>query len=143
MNNLEKAPSWFLSCLGVVLIGAAILVVPANAFANAGSYCIGLNNCTGMSGSGAPLGYCVGPCCATYGDPNCCSEACGSDSACLAACISLQPCDIGCDTGGCDSYTPPNCPAQSTGCNQDAKNTCAGCLCTARKGSDCGCGGSD
>jgi hypothetical protein len=40
MKGFAKVVSWLLGCLGVVMVGAAILVVPANAFADAGSDCI-------------------------------------------------------------------------------------------------------
>jgi hypothetical protein len=90
MTQRERTAGWLLSCLGVVLIAAGILVVPSNAFADAGTYCKG--QCNGLSGSA--LANCLGACC-NYGcpgdqtcDTNCCKYGCGSDTTCLATCTS-------------------------------------------------------
>jgi hypothetical protein len=138
MTNVTKAFSWFLSCLGIVMVGAAILVVPSNALADTGSNCIMTQGCTGLTGTA--LGNCVAPCCAVSGDPSCCSEACGSsdpNDPCYSACSGLgATCNTGCSSG-CELDIPP-CPAATTGCSQ-ILTRCAGCKCTEVNGSSCYC----
>jgi hypothetical protein len=95
MARLEALAAWFFSCLGIVLLGVSILVVPANAFADAGSDCINL--CTVECGADKNCyNSCVGGCCATAcsGDPvcgeQCCNAACMGDPTCMNACLAAQ-----------------------------------------------------
>src|SRR5205814_2034988 len=106
----------------------SILVVPANAFADAGSDC--------SASCGADFG-CIAGCClsACPDDPdcggNCCAVACNGDQACLDMCMQQQvkkcegdPCEYGvsCFTqaGSCD-YSNTFC--------YEKKNYCYDCIC--------------
>src|SRR5947209_3182728 len=93
MTRLEAVAAWFFSCLGVALLGASVLVVPATAFADAGSYeCSACNIYT--PGTQQYID-CMTNCCnsACQGDPSCvgscCKDYCGSDTNCLSACTGL------------------------------------------------------
>ncbi len=76
MARLEAQAAWLFSCLGIVLLAASILVVPATAFAEAGDDCVA---------------KCVDdpdpPSC-TYA---CCETACGgSGNLCFQGCMQGQ-----------------------------------------------------
>jgi hypothetical protein len=97
MTGTEKIGAWFFSCLGIVMVAFGILVVPANALADAGSDCTyscGVNYTPGTT----DYYKCLGGCCndACYGDPtcasNCCNSACGSDPSCSATCYNTFNC---------------------------------------------------
>lgn len=130
MARIERMAAWFLSCLGAVLLGGSILVVPATAFADAGSDCYdqcGLNT------------ECLGICCydACAGDPtcieNCCADACGGGS-CETACIGQKKnCNVVSCEGGCSLQKAPTCGDRKFDdiwClkTEDAKQ-CNGCVC--------------
>jgi hypothetical protein len=108
MARLESTANWFFVCLGIVMLGAGILVVPSNAFADAGGDCITSEGCTGLSGTA--LGSCVGTCCAGSSDSNCCKEACTIqteggpvvDSNCYSACLSSYNCHS--DDADCKNF---------------------------------------
>jgi hypothetical protein len=111
MSRLFAFASWFFTCLGITLLGVSILVVPAEAFADAGSNCY--SQCNGLTGSaydGCIAGCCQSQCggvtgsacyynCACeachlkyQGDPNglsdCYKAVCGTDQNCLANCLA-------------------------------------------------------
>jgi hypothetical protein len=90
MFQMDRITSWFLTCVGIVLLGAGILVVPSNAFANAGTDCVSSGGCSLFTGTA--LGNCVAACCAGSSDPDCCSEACTGDmdyTDCMNACLHI------------------------------------------------------
>lgn len=124
MARLEALAAWFFSCLGIVLLGVSILVVPANAFADAGSDCINL--CTVECGADKNCyNSCVGGCCATAcsGDPvcgeQCCNAACMGDPTCLNACLAAQ--------GGICNGPPVNDCSQGMQCFYSVdKQECVG-----------------
>lgn len=89
MFRLEAVAAWLFTCLGITLLGISVMVVPAKAFADAGS------DCQTKCGSDTT---CLGNCCfgscgtdytCTY---NCCQSACSNDSKCIEACGNQANC---------------------------------------------------
>jgi hypothetical protein len=128
MKRLDGLLSWFFTCLGIVLVGVSILVVPQDAFAAYNGEC---------SGTDDPQ-----TCCAIFcaGDSNCigicCGDACtGKDPSCTADCYAgvvkcaSKTCDLG--QGGCAA----DCKGAfcNDGGKDPSKSTCianqAGCRC--------------
>ncbi len=106
MVRFERMAAWFFSCLTVVLAGAAILVVPAKAFADDGSNCA--TECSGMGFTGLQFALCVGGCC-NYDCPGdagcdtaCCGSACDGDPNCYATCVAFAAARS-CTDGGCQN----------------------------------------
>jgi hypothetical protein len=94
MRRLESSMAWFFTCLGIVLLAASPLVVPANLFADAGS------DCRSQYGSNGSLDgtCCYAACGSDYSCGfTCCQIACNYDTTCVSACTSAfaaaqQPC---------------------------------------------------
>jgi hypothetical protein len=111
MARLESMANWFFVCLGIVLLGAGILVVPSNAFADAGGDCITSNKCSGETGF--LLGACVGSCCAGSSDSQCCTEACTIngvlDKSCADECAAFVTCNST-DPNCAGNFAPCTCP---------------------------------
>jgi hypothetical protein len=138
MVRLEAAVAWCFSCLGVVLLGVSILVVPSHAFADSGSECA--ETCKNYKGTSG-YGTCVGGCCSSKcsGDPvcgeECCLVACGSDSTCFDTCLAAQPknCNVVSCEGGCGVQKTPSCGDRKfddTWCLKTKnKAQCNGCVC--------------
>jgi hypothetical protein len=143
MTRFEMITTWFLNCLGIVLVGAGLLVVPANAFADSGgAQCA--TDCGLLWTVGTSDYYtCIGGCCGygCGGDPlcrvSCCADACGIAPNCQTPCSSAEDggCSLStvCDTPG--SYcvvitTAGGCPKTNVNCaNDSAKNRCNLCVC--------------
>ncbi|MBI2805189.1 MAG: hypothetical protein HYX68_09455 [Planctomycetes bacterium] len=87
MKRLETVTGYFFACLGFVLAGVSILVVPADAF---GDYTKGTcSDCQTASDPSACSIACCGSACS--GDDgtcagDCCTDACGMDATCQANC---------------------------------------------------------
>ncbi len=117
MARLQATAAWFFACLGIVLLGASIVVVPGTAFADGDGDCA--TKCNGE------------PMCMQ----SCCGQGCDFDPACVSACMAPTPacarspnCDVPLDR--CDTKRYP-CPGTITNCkNGTPKNRCDGCLCT-------------
>jgi hypothetical protein len=96
MCGLERLAAWFFSSLGVVLALASILVVPADAFADGGTYgeeCY--EQCYGSED----------PECTQY----CCEEKCGGNDTCLNECVEVSQqknCNVVFCEGGCSLQKP-------------------------------------
>jgi hypothetical protein len=146
MARLEGMAAWFCNCLGIALVVASILVVPANAFANAGC---------GVKCGSDPT--CLAGCCSDQcsGDPDCevscCVSNCGGDPTCEASCeAQAKPCkgvlyciDTSCNlivnycSAGfqCDRIFTNDPPTSCDGCNcvcvrvNTITNKCTGCGC--------------
>ena len=117
--RFERMAAWFFSCLTVVLAGAAILVVPAKAFADDGTSCA--TECSGMGYTGLQFALCVGGCC-NYDsagdsgcDTTCCGSACDGDPDCYATCVAFAAA-IMCNVPGCQTVTM-GCTSPPTGCS--------------------------
>lgn len=126
MTKLEAMAAWFFTSLGMVLLATSILLVPANAFADAGSECS--STCSTQCGTDTTCyDTCVAQCCSD--DPTCCSEACGGDQTCYNACITRCPSQDACALG-CSAN------AGGTGCNPGCSTTgpaCLNCECIVTK----------
>jgi hypothetical protein len=102
MARLEAWAAWLFSCLGIVMVGVSILVVPADAFADAGSACADK-----------------------------CDTECGSDTACYNACIEKCCVETYCWEGPfgdiiCSSLELEECMAQKKDvCNGPPVNDCS------------------
>jgi hypothetical protein len=147
MARLEAVAAWFFNCLGVTLLGVSVLVVPANAFADAGGceVCIpgseGYDQCVadccnGSSGgcNGDPT--CVSECCTRKcqdsQNPQSCLTACGRGVLLASSCLApdINPCFINdnttasaCRAIGC-SILPPR-PLKTCDCKWEAPK----CIC--------------
>ena len=92
MSRLESVVSWFLTTLGLLLVGGSIFVVPANALGDAGSDCY--DKCFGECGPETTcFNECVASCCAgtcneetEECDETCCETGCQSDPTCTEEC---------------------------------------------------------
>ena len=129
MARLEAAMAWFFSCLGVVLLGGSILVVPANAFADTGT-----PDCATQCGTDTS---CM---------QTCCQNACNGDQTCYNNCMAQLPkcsggsascsklCGVnairdGC-VGTCDTQARVcyNCVCEISGYDSQGKATSCDCL---------------
>ncbi len=77
MARLEALVAWVFVSLGIVLLGGSILVVPANAFADAG------DDCATQCGDD--------PMCTQ----SCCDKACDFNPACSKQCFAQVTCRLG------------------------------------------------
>jgi len=134
--------------LAMVLATVAVLAVPEDAFADAGSDCA---EYCGSFPPGAPEEYwqCLADCCSR--DAACCASACGSsdpNNDCYAVCTAQTSCrsdlkETGdCANSGCQQPqgAPKTCITPGTG-GCDGGGTCA-CSCAFRplaKTPDCYC----
>ncbi len=80
MSRFIAFNSWFFTCLGITLLGVSILVVPADAFADAGSSCYSICNQPPYNANDAAYNACVGSMC-------CPSECGGSGNSCFNSCV--------------------------------------------------------
>ncbi len=142
MARLEALAAWFFNCLGIVLLAASILVVPANAFADGGSGCA--DSCSTDYTPGTSDYYtCLGQCCSSYCikdtdylgcDVTCCTDECAGDpypSSCYDACKAQRSCNELFCNGGCDLQKPSTCGDRkndATWCMK-TQTGCDGCVC--------------
>ena len=85
MTRIEAMAAWFFTSLGIALLAASIVVVPADAFADGGGDCA--SACSSQCGSDEEcFNICVGQCCAA---------SCSGEGACQQEC-----CEIACDFDG-------------------------------------------
>jgi hypothetical protein len=141
MARLEAWAAWFFSCLGTVLLGVSVLVVPADAFADGGS-CSYYDCYMKCSGNQACIDTCAVECCADFCEGKgeecwgtCCSSACGgSGNSCYDNCVAQ---------GKSDCTDKSKC----TPCNFPCDDVCFGsgscgpnfCICNKASGSKCKC----
>lgn len=132
MSRLEVVGSWFCTCLGMVLLGLSILVIPGNAFADAGGDCY--NSCLGDPG-------CTAVCCATA-CPNqptchadCCEGACGGNDTCLDMCLAAGP--ISCQAKVCKDKDLGTCTKVCEG--KECKDGLVVGRCFSVASGDCKC----
>jgi hypothetical protein len=96
VGRFQAFAAWLLTSLAIVLFGTAILVVPSDVFADAGSDC--QSYCTSKCGSDQSCwATCPGTCCANATstwqlDGDCCAVVCKNDNTCIAGCISATQC---------------------------------------------------
>jgi hypothetical protein len=84
MAKLDALLAWFFTSLGYALVGFAILIVPADAFAAYNGECVNCQNSSTPS-------QCASDWCSTFKDDlaarcQCCNNACGDDAECLKRC---------------------------------------------------------
>ncbi len=142
MARLQAWAAWFFSCLGIVLLGGSILVVPTNAFADAGGDCASI--CKELYDPGTTDYYqCLGGCCGytCSGDgtceSDCCASACGGNgNLCFQGCmyfVTQKNCNTLFCEGGCNLQQPSKCGDRKNDeiwClkKKDPKQ-CNGCVC--------------
>ena len=130
MRKLEALSPWPFFCLGVVLLGVSILVVPQTAFAQGGGSC-SVVCCDGCYGTGTCdySGSCYTAC---YGGCNSCVTECAGNQSCIDMCYATwYNQEVNC-MNDCQNllvcYMPePNCSGTNAGCN--ANVGCGNCRC--------------
>ncbi|MBI2805191.1 MAG: hypothetical protein HYX68_09465 [Planctomycetes bacterium] len=144
MKRLETVTGYFFACLGFVLAGVSILVVPADAFADYTEQC---KICQGNPDPEACSITCCGTSCGNDGVcwTACCKDACGGDTTCENNCKAAAPsckshsvCNSGCGArtpGSCASIVLELCsetsdptPCSLCGCTDNPMGTA--CICT-------------
>jgi hypothetical protein len=137
MARVSNFLSLFFFSLGTVLVTLAVLAVPENAFADAGSDCAA--SCASDWTPGTPDYYtCLEGCCGKGCTPGnlvgcqvaCCDSACSGASnysECLAAC-SADVCDVANCAVSCDVK---NCIASGNNCIGSCDNSGGTKVCIA------------
>jgi hypothetical protein len=133
-------PGWLFTSLGLTLLGASILMVPGNAFADYTGQCTALNGTICPNDPTCPkkANECCGNFCGNLSCiSQCCQDACGgkdgASKACYDACTAaVCPGNTACISGCAPQAGGLVCAVEDgTLCSQGTVGACVSCKCTA------------